>query len=129
MTIAISYPFTLDGFGKIVTADQYTKVYLDRVLTLLSTNIRQRPILQTYGSDVGSISFESNNELEASISNIITSAISTWLPDIAVNKVTVGLPDENGIADITLIVKLPNGNVSSVALTTATFNYDGGVTR
>lgn len=129
MSVAISYPFTLDDAGRIVSTDQYSKIYLDRVLTLLSTTPKQRPMLQSYGADAGSVAFESGNNLQESISNIVRTAVNTWLPDIFVHEISVGLPDENGIADVTITVRLPNGNVSSVSLTTATFNYDGEIVR
>ena len=129
MTIAISYPFTLDDSGKIEKTDQYNKIYLDRVLTLLSTNVRQRPILQSYGSDTGQVSFESGNAIEDDVTNIIKTAIGTWLPDLFVHQINVGVPDENGISSIDVVIRLPNGNMSAVSLTTATFNYDGEITR
>lgn len=129
MSVAISYPFTMDDTGKITTTDQYSKIYLDRVLTLLSTTPKQRPMLQSYGADAGTIAFESSNNLQESIPNIVKTAISTWLPDVFVQEVSVGLPNENGIAEVNISVRLPNGNVSAVSLTTATFNYDGEIIR
>lgn len=129
MSVAISYPFTLDGYGKIKTTDIYSKIYLDRIFTLLSTPLKQRPMLQSYGSSTNTLLFESGNTLEESVSEIVRSAINTWLPDVYIHQIKVGIPDENGIADIDISVRLPNGNVSSVSLTTATFSYSGEITR
>lgn len=129
VSVAIAWPFRLDDTGKVISTENYNKIYLDRALTLLSTNLRQRPILQLYGTDIGKYMFESDNNLEAAISATVSSAIGTWLPDVSVQKVTVGLPGENGTADVEILLRLPNGNVSSISLTTATFGYDGTITR
>ena len=49
---AISFPFTLDPFGVVETTSSQTKIYQDRVLTLLSTAVGERPMRPTYGTDV-----------------------------------------------------------------------------
>lgn len=125
---AISYPLTLDDSGKIVATENRVKIYLDRVLTLLSTNVKQRPVLQSYGSNIGRALFESDNDLATAIDSTVREAISAWLPEIYVNKVLVGLPDEDGVANVEIIVRTPDGNVTSITLTTATFGYDGTIT-
>lgn len=129
VSVAISWPFRLDDSGKVESTSLYNKIYLDRVLTLLSTNLRQRPILQLYGTDIGKYLFESDNNLEAAIATTVTDAVNIWLPDLSVQKVTVGLPDENGVAAVDIVIRMPNGNMSSLTLTTATFGYDGEITR
>jgi len=41
---AISFPFTLDPFGKTTSTTDQRKIYQDKVLTLLSTAVGERPM-------------------------------------------------------------------------------------
>lgn len=126
---AIAYPFTLDGNGKVVSTTSSSKIYLDRVLTLLSTNITQRPIAQEYGTDIGTALFENDNNIVAAASSAITEALTNWLPEVTLNNITVSEPDEDGVANIQLDLVFPTQVSASLNITTAIFNYDGTVTR
>lgn len=126
---AIAYPFTLDGKGKVLSTNSTAKIYLDRVLTLLSTNINQRPISQDYGTDIGTALFENDNDITQAASSAIREAMTTWLPEVKVNNIIVSEPDEEGVAGIQLDLVFPNQVSSTLSVTTAIFNYDGTVTR
>ena len=126
---AISYPFTLNEKGKVNSTSSTSKMYLDRVLTLLSTNITQRPISQDYGTDIGTALFENDNNIELAASSAIREALTTWLPEVRLNNITVSEPDEDGIASIQLDLVFPNQVTSTLAISTAIFDYDGTVTR
>lgn len=127
--IAISYPFTLNAKGKVTSSTISTKIYLDRVLTLLSTNIGQRPILQEYGTDLGTALFENDNDIVLATKKAIQTAMASWLPNVKITNITVSEPNEDGVADIQLDLVLPNKTSSSLNITTAIFNYDGTITR
>lgn len=126
---SISYPFRLDGKGKVSSTSSTGKIYLDRVLTLLSTNINQRPIGQSYGTDIGTALFENEGEIVPATKTAIQEAIKTWLPEVTIGNISVSTPNEEGIADIQLDLILPNKINSTLNITTAIFSYDGTVTR
>lgn len=125
----ISYPFTLDAKGKVSSTTSVSKMYLDKVLTLLSTNINQRPISQDYGTDIGTALFENDNDIVLATSSAIREAIQNWLPEVKISNITVSEPNEDGVADIQLDLIFPNQVSSSLNITTAIFSYDGTVTR
>lgn len=126
---AISYPFTLDAKGKVNYTESTSKIYLDRVLTLLSTNINQRPILQEYGTDIGTALFENDNSITTATSSAIREAMKNWLPEVTINNITVFEPDDEGIANINIDLIFPNQVSSTLNITTAIFSYDGMVTK
>ena len=129
MTNAISYPFSIDIFGNVKSTTNVNKIYLDRVLTLLSTNVGQRPILQEYGTDLMQALFENENNLESAVSQAVRQAIARWLPDIGVNQISVGPVDQEGQAEVVITLVMPDSTLSSVTLSTATFGADGTITR
>lgn len=125
---AISFPYTLDGLGILQSTSDPRKVYLDRLLTLLSTSPNQRPMLPEYGTDVLQALYENGNNLETSISQAVRKAVSVWMPEISVEQVLVSLPDQDGIAEVEIVIKLPNDLLTTLSISTAIFNIDGTIT-
>jgi phage baseplate assembly protein W len=129
MTSAISFPYTIDPFGKIKVTENISKIYTDRLLTLLSTNIGQRPILQGYGTDLMRALFENDNNLESAIGQAVRQAVARWMPDIGIEKIVIGSVNAEGEASVDITVVLPNSTLTSVTLSTSTFGADGTITR
>lgn len=125
----ISYPFKLDVKGKVGYTTAANKIYLDRVLTLLSTNINQRPISQDYGTDLGTALFENDNDIVLATTTAIREAMKNWLPEVTIKNITVTEPDQDGVANIEIELVFPNEVVNTLSITTAIFNYDGTATR
>lgn len=128
MSTAISYPFDLDDVGRLQSTENSSKIYLDRLLTLLSTSPGQRPMLPAYGTDVLKSLFENDNDVEAAISQAIQKAIAIWIPEISINEVIVGESDDNGFVPVNIIVQLPNSTLTTLSINSAIFNIDGTLT-
>lgn len=129
MSSAISYPYTLDTNGLVKSAGTPTKLYLDRVVTLLSTNVGQRPMLPEYGTDWSTTLFENENNYRRAIPIAISNAIRKWLPEISVEKIDLSGDEYSGIVYVSLYLKLPDNTIATMKINTATFNYDGLVMR
>lgn len=127
MTKAINFPFNFRGNGTLVDTEDMAKIYVDRVLTLLSTNIGQRPMMQDYGTDLSHSLFENDNKLERSVKEAVTTALSKWLPDVVAEEINVGLPDDSGVAAVDLLLRLPNNVTTAVQISTAIFYADGTI--
>jgi phage baseplate assembly protein W len=124
----ISYPYTLDPSGLLESTEDPKKIYLDRLLTLLSTSPGQRPMLPTYGTDVLRALYENDNQLSSSISQAVRQAVGIWIPEISIQSIEVGLPDESGEASVNILIKLPNSLLTTLSVSTAVFNLDGTIT-
>lgn len=128
MSSAINFPFTLDNFGVLISTTSSNKIYLDRVLTLLSTNMGQRPMLPEYGIDWGVALFENEGDARAAIPAALQDAIARWIPDVKVNNIKLQ-DQQDGIEYVTLELVLPDNTVTTLPISTATFNIDGTVIR
>ena len=129
MSKAISYPYTLDGYGVVKPTTDVNKIYRDRVLTLLSTNVGQRPILTEYGSDIEAALFENENNFESAINQAIRQAMARWIPDVQVADIKVGVPDQDGIAQVNVTLVMPDSTLTSLTVSTSNFGADGTITR
>lgn len=126
--IAIRFPFTLDEFGKVATTDQPNKLYMDRVLTLLSTNVGQRPTQPEYGIDWKTALFENEGNIAAALPKAIASAVSRWIPDVQVVSVNVS-NDSNGTEEVQINLLLPNSSLATLPVSLGIFNIDGTIER
>lgn len=127
MSVSINYPYTLDSNGVVLPTENPSKIYLDRVLTLLSTSIGQRPMLPTYGVDWSSALFENDNLAQPAISSAIKTAIAKWLPEITVSSINFSGVGNDGIEQVTLGLILPDNTTTSVVVNSNILNYDGTI--
>ena len=126
---AIKHPFTFDVFGKVGSATTSSKIYLDRVLTVLSTQIGQRPMNPEYGTDLGSALFENEGDFILASEAAIRSAVSRWVPQVAVSSVNIIDFSEDGYANISVQILLPNNQGISLTVNSSIFGSNGSVSR
>ena len=129
MTIAISYPFDVDALGVLKSTQSIQKIYLDRLLTLLSTNPGQRPGLPEYGTDVLKALFENDNDLQISIRQAIQLAVAKWLPEISIDTIDISPTDSTGVSNVSITAVLPNSTITTLSVNTSIFNIDGSITE
>ena len=133
----VSYPFTLDTIGIVKSTDLVSKIYEDRLLTLLSTQVGQRPMRPTYGVDLSRAFFENEYIVDSgnvttftkAVTEAIRNSVQTWLPDITIDDVIVENPGLNGIASLEILITVPGSISTSLNTTTAIFGNDGTITR
>jgi phage baseplate assembly protein W len=126
---AISFPFTLDPFGKTTSTNNQKKIYQDRVLTLLSTAVGERPMRPNYGTNIGTAMFENQGKIDKAINDAIRSAISKWLPEITVNKINIVGFLDTGAVTVEINVTLPDFTEDSITVVSTTLNPDATTTR
>lgn len=134
---AVAYPYTVDVSGEVLVADLNGKIYLDRLATLMSTSVGQRPMLQNYGVDLKRAFFE--NEyihdggeviyFKKAVEQAVREAINTWMRDVEIQQIDVDPPTEDGTSNIRVIILVPGDEQVSLTTTTAIFGYDGMVTN
>jgi phage baseplate assembly protein W len=119
MPVAISYPFTLDNYGRVATTTDQHKMYMDRILTLLSTIAGSRVMRPEYGINHSLGAFQAGGNWDAGLREAIYSALSQWLPGVRVGSVTVTKPGQDGISRIEVAVTLPDLSDHTVSVNTS----------
>lgn len=125
MTISINYPYTIDPNGVVISSVTTTKLYLDRVLTLLSTNLGQRPMIPSYGVDWSTAMFENEGDAKIAINQAIRVAIATWIPEVTVNNIVIDSNNFDGKMLVNLELGIPNDTTANLVINSDIFNYDG----
>ena len=122
---AINYPFTLDSLGKIVSTSDDNKIYLDKIMTLLSTMVGQRPMQPMYGTDILRALYECGEDYDLALRDAINRAMATFLPAVSVNYITIEEPDNTGVSKVTITFSFPDGSTNEVSLNSSYLNNDG----
>ena len=128
MNKAISFPYTISPAGVAQYTESSAKIYLDRVLTLLSFYVGQRPMEPTYGVDWSRTLFENNSDARIAIPIAISEAVSKWIPQVSVTSVDFAGENIDGTENVIVSLKLPDDTLTSLTINTATINYDGTTT-
>jgi len=85
-------------------------------------------MLPDYGIDWGVALFENEGNARAATPAAIRDAISRWIPDVKVK--TIKMKDQqDGIEYVTIELILPDNTVTTLPVSTATFNLNGSVIR
>ena len=124
---AIKYPFYLDTFGKITQTKDIGSIYTDRALTLLSTVVYERPMQPTYGTDVDRALFENGEDHYAAIEGAVYRAMATFLPILKVDDIIIDFPNQDGVAEVTVVLALPDGTTNTVTVQNRYLNSDGTI--
>lgn len=78
------------------TINNVTEIAKQNLYTLISTRRGERYMLPTYGTDLYNILFQPNNDAtKDDIQEMLTSAISYWLPYININEILITTPDDD----------------------------------
>jgi phage baseplate assembly protein W len=128
MSKALSFPYTISPSGVAQYTESPTKIYLDKVLTLLSFYVGQRPMEPKYGVNWNKSLFENDGDAQIAIPIAISEAISTWIPQVKVNAVEFVGENTNGTENVVISLKLPDDTLTSLTINTSTINYNGTTT-
>lgn len=128
MTSSINWPYTINPLGVTDAAITVAKIYLDRLLTLLSTNVGQRPMAPRYGVDWSASLFENEDDSEAATKSAIYTAVNQWLPELKILEININTVFGTGIQNVTISLTFPDETNSEITIRFDTFNYNGMVT-
>ncbi|CAB4152653.1 GpW/Gp25/anti-adapter protein IraD [uncultured Caudovirales phage] len=123
--IAIEHPFRFDPLGKVITTSDINKIYVDRLMTILSTQIYQRVMMPNYGTDLVRAMYESGQIYSDAVKEAITRAVSKFLPALSIVSVKVGEVDYTGTSVVEIMVSFPDGTIDTVAVNSKTLSSDG----
>ena len=128
MSKALSFPYTISPAGVPQYTESASKIYLDRVLTLLSFYVGQRPMQPKYGVDWSKTLFENDSDARIAIPIAISEAVSKWIPEVSVTSVNFLEENVDGTENVVVSLKLPDDTLTSLTINTGTINYNGTTT-
>jgi phage baseplate assembly protein W len=113
---AISLPFSIDTSGSIGTSTEQSKIWADRVRSVLGTSLRERVMRPTFGT---LIPFSLFNNVENAISEIeeeVTVAFSKYLQLLSLQGTDVEQDLYTNNLKVTVTYSLPNQEINKTSI-------------
>ena len=119
----ISLPFRLDTYGRISTATDFSKIWADRVRSVICTMVDERVMEIGFGTKIADYMFDGVSVAVPAIKNEVEQAFIKYLPTLELDRVEVTFDekaiDASGVINIEVEYTLPNNktDLAVVAIT------------
>ena len=113
---AISLPFSIDPYGKVRSTTDQSKIWADRVRSVLGTTIRERVLRPTFGTLIPFALFNTETGAIAQVQAEVSKAFSQQLPLLNLDTVNVTVDQYTNVLTVEAIYGLPNNEVVSTVV-------------
>lgn len=105
---AISLPFRVDGYGRVAATTDPSRVWADRVRTVVSTNPGERVMRPTFGCPTPENLFEAMSTVPEVVEADVREAFDDWLPLLSFEGLDVNYEaEQNGEIEVNLAYTVP----------------------
>lgn len=113
---AIALPFSVDPYGKIsVTSDQ-SKIWADRVRSVVGTTLKERVMRPDFGGTIAYSVFESAEKAQEAISADVAEVFSVQLPLLTLNGVSSTFDEYTSTLTTDITYSIPNNKVETTTV-------------
>jgi len=106
---AISLPFRIDGYGRVTATSDPSKIWADRVRSVLMTSLGERLMRPEFGSAVSEEVFDILDEVPELTYAAVSDAFTQFLPRLRLEDVQATQQDEeNGSISLEISYQLPD---------------------
>lgn len=113
---AISLPFSIDSYGKVTSTADQSKIWADRVRSVLGTTIRERVIRPTFGTLIPFALFNTETSAISQVEAEVNKAFSEQLSLLSLQNVNVTVDQYTNVLTVEAIYGLPNNEVVSTVV-------------
>ena len=104
----LTLPFSVDPYGKISVTSEQSKIWADRVRSVIGTTLRERVMRPEFGTDISYSVFNTQEDAEQEISRETSEAFNQLLPLLTLDSVESLFDSFTGTINVTMTYKLPN---------------------
>jgi phage baseplate assembly protein W len=105
---AISLPFGLDNYGNVKKTYDQTKIWSDRVRSVIGTLQSERVMRATFGTKIASHTFDTETVAIENITREVRSAFAVHLPALQLDSVLVSFDENESVVNVEVVYDLPN---------------------
>ena len=116
--VTIQLPFSIDPYGKVSQTTSQSKIWADRVRSVIGTTLRERVMRPQFGTIIPYALFESSGTAVSEVTAEVSKAFTTQLPLLRLKNVNVTIDEYTNILDTEIVYDLPNNEqvVTNVGL-------------
>jgi len=113
---AISLPFLIDPYGRVASTQSQSKIWSDKVKSVLGTTLRERVMRPNFGTLIPYSLFNTENTAAVEIESEINKAFTEQLALLTLEKVNVTSDPYTNVLTIEVIYGLPNDEIVSTVV-------------
>ena len=114
--VAISLPFSIDVYGKVKSSTEQSKIWADRVRSVLGTTIRERVLRPGFGTLIPFALFNTETSAQAQIQTEVSKAFAQQLPLLNLETVNATVDQYTNVLTVETVYGLPNNEVVSTVV-------------
>ena len=113
---ALALPFSVDAYGKVSVTQVQSKIWADRVRSVLGTTIRERVMRPTFGTRIPFALFDTETSAVAQVEAEVQKAFAEQLPLLNLQTTNVTIDEYTNVLTIEVIYGLPNNEIVSTVV-------------
>lgn len=113
---SISLPFSIDTFGMVGTTTEQSKLWADRVRSVLGTSLRERVMRPTLGTLIPFSLFNNTENAVSEIKEEVTRAFGRQLQLLTLKDTYIEEDSLNSSLKITVTYQLPNQEINKTSI-------------
>ena len=106
--VSLSLPFSVDPYGKITSTTDQSKIWADRVRSVIGTALKERVMRPTFGTRIPFTVFNTEEDADSEINREVVQAFNEQLALLKLQNVTTSFDTFTGIINIIITYALPN---------------------
>jgi phage baseplate assembly protein W len=120
--VALSLPFSVDPYGGITTTNDQTKIWADRVRSVLGTTVRERVMRPGFGTLIPFALFDTETSAASQVETEVNQAFIQQLSLLRLDEVNVTVDEYTNVLTVEVVYALPNNEIVSTVVGVARIN-------
>jgi phage baseplate assembly protein W len=116
---AMSYPFRIDSHGKVAATTDTRRIWMDRVRSLLNTEVGDRVNRPELGLDSNAAVLNMGSPAEFDFTAKITESFARLLPTLMLNSVTSDMDSSSGVLTVEVVFTCPDRQIVQTSVSFA----------
>ena len=114
--VAISLPFSIDSFGGVGNTSNQSKIWADKVRSVIGTSVRERVMRPAFGTLIPFSLFNGEESATSEIQEEVRTAFASRLSLLTLNSTEITQGSYKGELLVTVTYSLPNEEVQKTSI-------------
>lgn len=113
---AISFPFRLDSYGDVAKTKDPSKIWADRLISVIGTMMGERVARPAFGTQIANQWLNGLSGIDGDMQSEIQQAFIEFLPLLTLLGTSFEHDDANGSLKVIITYSLPNDKVETTVI-------------
>ena len=113
---AISFPFRLDSYGDVAKTKDPSKIWADRLISVIGTMMGERVARPAFGTQIANQWLNGLSGIDGDMQSEIQQAFIEFLPLLTLLRNSFEHDDANGSLKVIITYSLPNDKVETTVI-------------